>query len=128
MSNVPGDLKYSESHEWLRLDGGGVARIGITDHAQAQLGDLVFVELPEVGSAYAQGDECGVIESVKTASDLYAPLTGEVVAVNSALEETPEMVNEDPYEDGWIFELKLDETDQFDGLMDAETYLASLDE
>ena len=97
MSNVPGDLKYSKDHEWIRVEEDGTCTIGVTDHAQAALGDLVFVELPEVGSTLAEGDACAVVESVKAASDVYSPLTGEVTAVNDGLTDAPELVNTDAY-------------------------------
>ena len=106
MSNVPGDLKYSSDHEWVRLQDDGNAVVGITDHAQGALGDLVFVEAPEVGSVVASGDAFGVVESVKAASDLLSPVGGEVLEVNSALDDTPEMVNTDPYGDGWLVRMQ----------------------
>ena len=122
MSQVPTDLKYTESHEWVRLDSDGVVTVGITDHAQALLGDLVYVELPEVGQTVDDGAESGVVESVKAASDLYAPLSGEVVEINEALQDAPELVNQDPYHDGWIFKLSIDNDSQLDGLLDADQY------
>ena len=103
MSDIPAELLYRESHEWVRYDEDGTATVGISDHAQAQLGDMVFIELPEPGMSYEQGDACAVVESVKAASDVYAPVTGEVIETNSALEESPELVNNDPYGDGWLF-------------------------
>ncbi|MGV6851283.1 MAG: glycine cleavage system protein GcvH [bacterium] len=127
MSQVPADRKYTESHEWVFVDG-DIARIGISDHAQAQLGDMVFIELPEVDSAVVAGDEVAVVESVKTASDVYAPLSGTIVEVNEALEDAPEMVNSDPYEDGWIFAIKMDDPGQLEDLKDAAAYSESLDE
>lgn len=122
MSEIPADMKYTESHEWVRDDGDGVVTIGITDHAQSLLGDLVFVELPEVGAGFTEGDPCAVVESVKAASDVYAPLEGEVVAVNEDLVDSPEAINESPYEDGWIYKLKLTDADSLASLMDAESY------
>ncbi|MCB1722756.1 MAG: glycine cleavage system protein GcvH [Chromatiaceae bacterium] len=123
MSNdVPSDLKYTKSHEWVRIDDDGVVTIGITDHAQELLGDLVFVELPEVGSQLAAGTECAVVESVKAASDVYTPLSGEVVEVNDALAEAPETINQEAYEGGWIFRLRLSDPQELDALMDADTY------
>lgn len=122
MSEIPADLKYTESHEWVRLEGDGVARIGITDHAQSQLGDLVFVELPEEGASLDAGDACAVVESVKAASDVYTPLTGKVVEVNTRLEEAPETINSSAFEDGWIFALKLEDESELEGMMDAEAY------
>lgn len=128
MSSVPTDLKYTESHEWISVEADGTARIGITDHAQEQLGDLVFVELPAQGDQLDQGDSCAVVESVKAASDIYAPITGEVVAVNESLEDDPGSVNSDPYGDGWLFAINLEDVGELEGLMDAEAYEESLDE
>ncbi len=125
MSYVPDNFKYVESHEWIEILDNGNVRIGITEHAQSALGDIVFVELPEEDS-YAIGDECGVVESVKTASDIYAPLTGTVVAVNDALEDAPELINENPYDDGWIFEMELDNEAELNDLMTAEEYRNSI--
>lgn len=122
MSNVPNELKYVASHEWIRDEGNGIVTIGITDHAQDLLGDVVFVELPEVGDELSAGDDAGVVESVKAASDVYAPLSGEVVAINEALEDAPETVNSDPYGDGWFFQLKLSDTSELDDLLDADAY------
>ena len=122
MSEVPNELKYTKSHEWIRDEGDGVCAIGITDHAQDLLGDLVFVELPEVGATLDLDGECGVVESVKAASDIFSPLTGEVVAVNESLADAPEAINEDPYGDGWIFKLKLADAAQLDKLLDADSY------
>ena len=106
MSETPGNLRYRDSHEWVRVEEGGTVVVGISDHAQGELGDMVFVELPEPGMSYSQGDACAVLESVKAASDIYASISGEVVAVNELLEEAPETVNSDPYNDGWFFKLK----------------------
>ncbi|MCZ6559691.1 MAG: glycine cleavage system protein GcvH [Gammaproteobacteria bacterium] len=122
MSNVPGDLKYSSDHEWVRLQDDGSAVVGITDHAQGALGDLVFVEAPEVGSVVASGDAFGVVESVKAASDLLSPVGGEVLEVNSALDDTPEMVNTDPYGDGWLVRMQPSDASELDSLMDAAAY------
>ena len=122
MSQTPSELKYASSHEWARLEEDGTVTVGITDHAQDALGDVVFVELPEVGATLAAGDEAGVVESVKAASDIYAPVGGEVLAVNEQLEDEPEMVNADPYNDGWFFKLRPGDTDELDGLMSAEDY------
>lgn len=122
MSHVPANLKYADSHEWILDQGDGIVTIGITDHAQALLGDLVFVELPEVGAVIAAGDECGVVESVKAASDLYAPLSGEVLEVNEDLDGSPELVNNDPYEAGWIFKLKVADTHELAALLTADAY------
>ncbi|WNK18961.1 glycine cleavage system protein GcvH [Halomonas piscis] len=125
MSQVPETLHYAESHEWVQDNGDGTVTVGISDHAQESLGDVVFVELPEVGQALAKGDEFGVIESVKAASDLYAPISGEVVEVNEDLEDAPESVNESPYEDGWIMKVRID--GDIEGLMDADAYQASIE-
>lgn len=125
MTQVPTDRQYAESHEWVQDNGDGTVTVGISDHAQQSLGDVVFVELPEAGQMLAKGDEFGVIESVKAASDLYAPIAGEIVAVNEDLEDAPENVNEAPYEDGWIMKVRLDGA--VEGLMDAETYQANID-
>jgi glycine cleavage system H protein len=122
MSEIPSDLLYRESHEWVRNDEDGTVTIGISDHAQAQLGDMVFVELPEPGMSYEQGDACAVVESVKAASDVYAPLTGEVIESNSALEDSPELVNTDPYGDGWLFRMQLANPSELDGLLTPEAY------
>ncbi len=121
MSNIPDNLKYTESHEWVKDEGDGSVTVGITDHAQELLGDLVFVELPEVGAELSAGSECAVVESVKAASDVYSPVDGEVVAVNQDLADSPEAINEDPY-GAWIFKLKLSDPAQLDGLLDAAAY------
>ena len=125
-SEVPSDLKYSKSHEWLRIED-DEATIGITDHAQALLGDLVFVELPEVGSTLDAEEASAVVESVKAASDIYAPMAGEVIEVNDSLAEAPENVNEEPYGEGWIYKLRLDNIDAQGDLMNAEDYEAFLE-
>ena len=123
MSNdVPTDLRYTKSHEWVRVDDEGIATIGITDHAQELLGDLVFVELPEVGSELGAGAECAVVESVKAASDVFSPLTGEVIEVNEVLADALETINQDAYEDGWIFRIRMADPDELDALMDADSY------
>jgi glycine cleavage system H protein len=122
MSEIPAELLYRDSHEWVRYDDDGTAAVGISDHAQAQLGDMVFIELPEPGMSYDQGDACAVVESVKAASDIYSPLTGEIIETNSALEDSPELVNTDPYGDGWLFRIQLADTSELDGLLDAEAY------
>jgi glycine cleavage system H protein len=122
MSEIPSDLLYRESHEWVRNDEDGTVTVGISDHAQAQLGDMVFIELPEPGMSYEQGDACAVVESVKAASDVYAPLTGEVIEANSALEDSPELVNTDPYGDGWLFRMQLANASELDGLLTPEAY------
>ena len=122
MSEIPADLLYRESHEWVREEGDETVVVGISDHAQAELGDMVFVELPELGANYSQGDACAVVESVKAASDIYAPVSGEVIEVNSALEDEPELVNSDPYGDGWLFRVQLDDTSELGDLLDADGY------
>ncbi len=122
MSEIPADLRYTESHEWVSQEEDGVVKVGITDHAQEQLGDLVFVELPEEGATFGQGDACAVVESVKAASDIYCPVSGEIVAINEALAEAPETVNKDPYNDGWLYSVRLEDPDELDGLMDADAY------
>lgn len=124
MSNIPQDLKYAKSHEWVRSEGDGTVTVGVTDHAQDLLGDMVFVELPEVGRELATDEECAVVESVKAASDVYAPIAGEVIEVNSDLEDAPETVNSDPYGDGWLFKLKVADSGEVDALLDAEAYAA----
>ncbi|MDU4092989.1 MAG: glycine cleavage system protein GcvH [Pantoea sp.] len=128
MSNVPNELKYRESHEWVRKEADGTYTVGITEHAQELLGDMVFIDLPDVGSSFAAGDDCAVAESVKAASDIYAPLSGEIVAVNDALEASPEQVNSEPYASGWLFRLKASDESELEQLLDAEAYLASIDE
>ena len=128
MSNIPEDLKYTQSHEWVSREANGNVRIGITDHAQEALGDLVFVELPAVGDETDQGDSVAVVESVKAASDIYAPLTGEVVAINEDLEDDPGLINNDPYGDGWLYEVALSDESELDDLLDAEAYEESLED
>ena len=128
MSEVPSDLLYRDSHEWVRDEGDGTVVVGISDHAQAQLGDMVFIELPEVGASFGQGDACAVVESVKAASDAYAPVTGEVTEVNDSLEDQPELVNNDPYGDGWLFRMKLDDAEELDGLLSPEDYEDQLED
>lgn len=128
MSDIPSDLRYRDSHEWVRLEDDGSVVVGISDHAQAALGDMVFVELPEPGLSYAQGDACAVVESVKAASDIYAPISGEVIEFNPALEDDPAMVNTDPYGDGWLFSISPSDPDEIDGLMNAEEYAEALED
>jgi glycine cleavage system H protein len=121
MSNLPTELRYTSSHEWLRDNGDGTMTVGISDHAQEALGDLVYIELPDIGRQVATGEVCAVVESVKAASDIYAPLAGEVVAVNEALSDTPELVNQSPWGDGWLFTLR----GSLEGdLLDADGYAA----
>lgn len=122
MSNIPSELRYLRSHEWVRLEEDGTVTIGITDHAQESLGDVVFVELPEPGTVLGAGDEAGAVESVKAASEIYAPLTGEIVEINEILEDAPETVNSDPYNDGWFFKMKLKDDGELSDLLDAEAY------
>jgi glycine cleavage system H protein len=126
-SNIPGDLRYTKSHEWVRPNGDGTVDIGITDHAQHALGDLVFVEAPEAGRKLATGEACAVVESVKAASDVYAPLDGTVVAGNPALEATPELINQEPYGAGWIMKLQPARAADVAGLMDAAAYAAFIE-
>jgi len=128
MSNIPTELKYATSHEWIRAEGNGVFTVGITEHAQDLLGDMVFVELPEVGDNVAKGDDCAVAESVKAASDIYAPISGEVLAVNDALNDSPELVNSAPYGDGWMFQIKASDESEVAGLLDAAGYKNAIDE
>ena len=122
MSNTPSELKYAASHEWARVEEDGTVRVGITDHAQSALGDVVFVELPEVGVVLTAGQEAGVVESVKAASDVYAPISGEVVEINPALEDAPETINTDPYGDGWFYKIKPSDAGELDGLLTADQY------
>ncbi|MGL1813620.1 UNVERIFIED_CONTAM: glycine cleavage system protein GcvH [Serratia marcescens] len=128
MSNVPTELKYASSHEWVRAEGNGVYTVGITEHAQELLGDMVFVDLPEVGRTVAAGEDCAVAESVKAASDIYAPISGEIVAVNGELESSPELVNSEPYGDGFLFQIKASNEGELANLLDAAAYQASIDE
>lgn len=128
MSNIPGDLKYTRSHEWVRVEDDGTATVGITDHAQDALGDLVFVETPESGRSVSAGDACAVVESVKAASDVYAPVAGEVLGGNEALGDRPELVNEDPYGEGWLFKIRPASSGEIDNLLDAEGYAGTLEE
>ena len=128
MSNIPANLKYASSHEWLRADGDGVYTVGITEHAQDLLGDMVFVELPEVGDTVEQGGDCAVAESVKAASDIYAPVAGEVIAVNDALADSPELVNSSPYAEGWMFKIKIADEAQLASLLDAAGYQSAIEE
>jgi glycine cleavage system H protein len=128
MSNLPTELRYAASHEWARLEEDGSVVVGITDHAQDALGDVVFVELPEVGASVAMGSECSVVESVKAASDIYAPISGEILEVNEALEDAPETINTDPYGDGWMFRLRPDNEEQLNDLLDADGYAAEIED
>lgn len=126
MSKTPAELKYASSHEWVRVDG-DIATVGITDHAQDALGDLVYVELPEVGDTVAAQDEAGVVESVKAASDIYAPVSGEIIAVNEALTDSPEIVNSDPYHDGWMYKIRMSDVAELEDLLSAEDYDAQVE-
>jgi glycine cleavage system H protein len=128
MSDIPSDLRYQSSHEWVRVDADGTAYVGITDHAQNAMGDLVYVELPEVGDTLTAGDEAGVVESVKAASDIYSPVSGEVIAINEALNDNPEQVNSDPFGDGWLYRIKLSDQGELEDLMSAEEYAEQLEE
>ncbi len=128
MSTIPKELKYTATHEWVRNEGDGIYTIGLTEHAQDLLGDMVFVELPEVGSNVDTGDDIAVAESVKAASDVYAPITGEIVEINEELESSPESVNSDPYGDGWLFKIKATDPSELDGLLDAEAYQAVIED
>ena len=122
MSNIPDELSYAETHEWVRTEDDGSVTVGISDHAQEQLGDLVYVELPDVGRIVAQAAEVAVVESVKAASDIYSPLSGEVVEVNESLADAPETVNVEPYVDGWLFKLKPSDPSEIESLLDAGRY------
>lgn len=122
MSEIPGDLKFQKSHEWVRVEQDGTVTVGISDHAQSSLGDLVYVELPEVGSSVQAGNGVAVVESVKAASDIYAPVSGEVIAVNDVLSDKPETINEDAFGDGWIFKLKMSDKAELDELMGPDAY------
>ena len=128
MSEIPGDLKFLKSHEWARVEGDGKVTVGISDHAQALLGDLVYVELPTIGDHVDAGNACAVVESVKAASDIYAPVSGTVTAVNDALSDKPETINEDAYGDGWIFTLEIDEPKQLDELLEPDDYAELLED
>jgi glycine cleavage system H protein len=128
MSEIPGDLKFMKSHEWARVEGDGKVTVGISDHAQGLLGDLVYVELPNVGDRVEAGTACAVVESVKAASDVYAPITGKVIEVNAALADKPETINEDAYGDGWIFVLEAEEPEQLNELLGPDDYAELLEE
>lgn len=128
MSNIPSELKYATSHEWVRVESDGIVTVGITEHAQGLLGDMVFVELPDVDDSISTGDDVAVAESVKAASDIYAPISGTVVEINEALEDSPELVNSDAFGEGWLFKVKLDDASELENLLDAEGYANSIDE
>ncbi len=128
MSEIPGDLKFMKSHEWARVEGDGKVTVGISDHAQGLLGDLVYVDLPEVGDRVDGGNACAVVESVKAASDVYAPISGTVVAVNTALADKPETINEDAYGEGWLFVVEVEDADQLNDLLAPDDYAELLEE
>lgn len=123
--SFPEDVRYAESHEWVKV-AGETAKIGITDYAQDQLGDIVFVELPDIGESFEKGAEFGTVESVKAVSELYIPVSGEIVAINEALEDAPELINNTPFSDGWMIEVKLDDSSEVDALLDKDAYLSTL--
>lgn len=125
LSQYPSDRKYRSSHEWAKVDG-DIATVGITDHAQAALGDIVFAELPEIGTEATAGEKAATVESVKAAADIYAPITGEIVGINENLESQPDLINQGPHEDGWMFQVKVTDPAQFDELMDSSSYESSL--
>lgn len=124
MSHVPADLLYTKDHEWLKIHDDGTATVGITDYAQESLGDITFVEFPDIGESYASGDTFGVVESVKAASDLFMPLDAEVIEVNESVDASPELLNQDPYEGGWLLKVKLQDPSQLEALLKAEAYQA----
>lgn len=128
MSNIPTDLKYTKSHEWVRKEADGRVTVGITDHAQDLLGDMVFVEVPEEGRQLSAEEACAVVESVKAASDVYSPVAGAVVESNDALADSPEKVNQDPYGEGWLLKLNMEDDSQWERLLDASAYQAQLDQ
>lgn len=128
MSNIPTELKYASSHEWVRNEGDGTFTVGISDHAQGLLGDMVFIDLPDIGDEVTAGEDCAVGESVKAASDIYAPISGEIVAINEELEDSPELVNSDAFGEGWLFRVKASDESQLDALLDAAAYAASIED
>jgi len=128
MSNIPAELKFANSHEWLRDEGNGIYTVGISDHAQGLLGDMVFVDLPDVGDTLDAGEDVAVAESVKAASDIYCPISGEIVEINEELEDAPELVNSDAFNDGWMFKIKASDVSEVENLLDAEAYLATIEE
>ena len=127
MSNIPEELKYTKDHEWIKEEDNGIFTVGITDHAQEALGDLVFVELPETECDFSSGQACSVVESVKAASDIYTPLSGKIIEVNNLLAESPELVNQDPYGDGWLFRIEASSSVELDDLLDRDSYAELLD-
>ncbi|MFK5985347.1 MAG: glycine cleavage system protein GcvH [Pseudomonadota bacterium] len=129
MNNIPHELKYTKSHEWIRKEEDGSYMVGITDHAQSLLGDMVFVELPEAGDEFEAGEECGAVESVKAASEIFCPITGEIIAINEDLEDSPELVNSDPFHAGWLYTIRpFNETSELEGVMEASEYEAIVHE
>lgn len=128
MSDLPTELKYSDTHQWARLEDDGSVTVGITEHAQDQLGDVVYAEVPEVGAVLSAGDEAGVVESVKAASDIYAPVSGAVIAINETLEDEPEIINSEPYEGGWFFKVQPSDESDFENLLTADAYAESIEE
>lgn len=128
MSEVRGELKYLSSHEWARVEEDGTVTVGISDHAQDSLGDVVYVEAPEVGTLVSAGDQAGVVESVKAASDIYSPVSGEVIAINEQLEDEPEVVNSSPYDDGWFFKVRPSDVNELDDALDADGYKAAIED
>ncbi len=128
MSETPTELKYANTHEWARLEENGSVTVGITDHAQTALGDVVYVELPEEGQQLVGQQEAGVVESVKAASDIYSPVTGTVIAINDALEDSPETVNEDPYGDGWFYKVEVDDPSELEDLLSGDAYAEQLED
>ncbi|MFT5117976.1 MAG: glycine cleavage system H protein [Kiritimatiellia bacterium] len=128
MSEVRSELKYLNSHEWARVEEDGTVTVGISDHAQASLGDVVYVEAPDVGSDVSAGDQAGVVESVKAASDIYSPISGVVIAINEALEDEPETVNSSPYDDGWFFKVRPTDLGELEDALDADAYTAAIEE
>ena len=128
MSNIPDDLKYASTHEWISINEEGLVTVGISDHAQEALGDIVFIELPEAGTSVNAKEEVAVVESVKAASDVYSPITGEVIEVNETLIDSPETVNESPYELGWFFKIRMENEAELDDLMNSDTYSEHCDE
>ena len=128
MSNIPAELKYASSHEWVRNEGDGTYTVGISDHAQGLLGDMVFIDLPDVGDEVTAGEDCAVGESVKAASDIYAPISGEIVAINEELEDSPELVNSDAFGEGWLFRVKASDESELAALLDAAGYAESIED
>ncbi len=127
MSETPNDLKFAKTHEWARIEDNGSIRVGISDNAQSQLGDMVYIELPEIGQVLAAGDSAAVVESVKAASDVYSPIAGEVIGINETLETSPELVNQSPYSDGWLYLVNASSSDATADLLSADDYTDSLD-